>query len=72
VNNPNEPAFAASGNYGQNQVGLTKRELLASLAMQGLVSVNGGWIGETNADAIAERAVVYADALIAALYRGDQ
>lgn len=49
--------------------GLTKRELFAAMAMQGLASVPVTW-GDgplVVADWDAKRAVMYADALLAAL-----
>jgi len=48
------------------QLGLTKRELFAAMAMQGLVGqyAQGGMFMETH---VAKGAVLYADALLAAL-----
>jgi hypothetical protein len=44
---------------------LSKRELFAAMAMQGLCSIEEGW--NIDADSIAELSVQQADALLAAL-----
>lgn len=44
---------------------LTKRELFAAMAMQGMLSTANGW--ETNSPAIADIAINSADALLAEL-----
>lgn len=63
----NEPSYPW-GEHGAALCGLTKRELFAAMAMQGLAAVplHGG----SPSDAVksdAERAVKYADALIVEL-----
>lgn len=69
----NEPAYPW-GEHGTALGGLTKRELIAAMAMQGLASVpfEGGspWKNVPKED--AERAVAYADALLAELAKEPQ
>lgn len=63
-NNPVFPQESATVRY----FGLTKRELFAAMALQGLASIP--LLGETPSGAVksdTERAVSYADALIAEL-----
>ena len=63
----NEPAYPW-GEHGTVLGGLTKRELFAAMAMQGLAAVP--LQGESPSGAVksdVERAVKYADALIAEL-----
>lgn len=57
--------------------GLTKRELFAAMAMQGLISNPTAWSNGTSMEpdeaslkACAEHAVAYADALLAELAKG--
>jgi len=62
---PNDPAYPNEGKYE----GLTKRELIAAMAMQGLCSVhdrNGNWTGNMPSDCAVE-AVTLADELIKCL-----
>ena len=48
--------------------GLTKREMFAMHAMQGLISVNAVYNGRTDArDLLAKDAIAHADALLAEL-----
>lgn len=49
------------------EFGLTKRELFAAMAMQGLCSVGHGWIGNADMPEVARRAVLMADNLLAEL-----
>lgn len=62
-------------NSGIGQYGLTKRELFAAMAMQGMVSSE--WYSDfaegkgSLRDRIAENAVRHADALIKALNEGE-
>ena len=46
--------------------GLTKREMLAAMAMQGILSSHPGEV-PFNADACAEQAIAHADALLSSL-----
>lgn len=68
--NANEPAFASPGTPMPNDqfiygsVGLTKRELLAAMAMQGLLA---NQFGDKAAPALARYSTMYADALLAEL-----
>lgn len=55
MTNPNEPAYLNNG----STKGLTKREVFAAMAMQGLLSKEGFPYQE-----LVERAVVVADELI--------
>lgn len=47
--------------------GLTKRELIAAMAMHGIIACGNGWPSDRDAPEVARRALVHADALIAAL-----
>jgi hypothetical protein len=50
--------------------GLSKREYFAGVALQGLIAADEAWVLEPSERAIrtcSERAVMYADALLAAL-----
>ncbi len=65
-------AFPQPGYGGTNaEIGLTKREFFASIAMQGLLSnitkITGEWKDQLTPAFIAEKAVKSADALIAEL-----
>lgn len=73
MSNANEPAFAAPAEWHPlhemqigGSAGLTKRELFAAMAMQGLLS---SWPAEDRFDAtrVTTFAVGCADALLAAL-----
>ena len=71
---PHAPAYPhaeynGDGTHYHDHHGLTKRELFAAMAMQGLASVPvvGGDDPSVLADWDAKRAVLYADALLAAL-----
>jgi hypothetical protein len=59
-----EPAFAA-GAESWNQVGLTKREYFAAMALQGLLA--NPFLTETHDETIAMTCIDAADALIKAL-----
>lgn len=75
----NDPAYPVPNSANVNgQEGLTKRELLAAMAMQGMLanpggpvqaSSNSGWQSTTNCNRgdVANEAVQFADALIAEL-----
>lgn len=53
--------------------GLTKREHFAAMAMQGMLSDECGGVGQTwTADACANRACLFADALLRALAAGGE
>ncbi len=60
---PSDGAFAAMGEFFTNQVGLTKREYFAALALQGVVSADR-ILSENNVKYYTEYAVKLADALI--------
>lgn len=66
--NPNEPAFAKSASYtdfyglDSSQIGLTKREYFAAMAMKGIITNKDGL--DIKIERIAESAVDMADALI--------
>ena len=62
MKNADENAFP-SGTY--NQGGLTKREYIATKAMQGLIA--RGADANFSVEEISERAVAYADRLLVAL-----
>lgn len=63
-----EPAFAVPGTPDSyQQVGLTKREYFAVMALQGLLANDGG----SNYEADAEMAVKQADALLKTLLSTD-
>lgn len=72
----NEPAFPLNLGSGDYHSGLSKREYFAAMAMQGIISKNPFAMGERRSELrdittrIANGAVQYADALIAALERG--
>ena len=62
--------FASSNGYAP---GLTKREHFAAMAMQGMLSDECGGQGQSwNADACAERACQFSDALLRALAAGGE
>lgn len=69
---PNQNAYPDGGVTHQNgqvewgQPGLTKRELFAAMALQGMMSAEAPDV-EYHADATARRAVGFADALLAEL-----
>jgi len=71
--NPNAPAFPPMHDPRSHEFGLTKRELIAALAMQGFLSnphVAEKYKGHIHVDVvsmIALRAVEYTDALLAEL-----
>lgn len=71
------PAFPVPLNNGESYKthapcdGLTKRELIAAMAMQGL-RATGHPMAPTNSDAIAAIAVADADALLAELAKEPQ
>lgn len=55
-----------SGRYTIHQTGITKREMFAMAAMQGLVSSGMDWTLYDHRD-VSEQAVIMADALLAEL-----
>lgn len=75
----NEPAFPCEvsvpkiiegenfGSYLTEFSGLTKRELITAMAMHGIIACGNGWPSDRDAPEVARRALVHADALIAAL-----
>lgn len=73
MGNANDPAYPISpdGAFSASSTGLTKRELFAAMAMQGILSgpkdfdIDG--IPKTTASGYAEVAVSLADALLAEL-----
>lgn len=68
VNSAGEPAFASACSEGVVSCGLTKRELFAGLAMQGLLGSDLALKALVNAQVqVARHAVVIADALLAEL-----
>lgn len=64
--NSEDAAFATADLLGHHQVGLSKRELFAAMAMQGILA-NSVLTGDWKTQAAAETAVEAADALINAL-----
>lgn len=78
MSNANEPAFPfgqVSERTGQPinglfAAGLTKREYIAAMALQGLCA-NSGEYGEGYEDITASKAVKSADALLAELAKGE-
>lgn len=71
---PHDRVYIASHEGKYNEVvpngGLTTREYFAAMAMQGFVLHYSGYVNsnfETDPDETAERAIAYADALIAEL-----
>jgi hypothetical protein len=70
MENEKQPAFASPGTYnpnngnhnGDQQLGLTKREYFAGLAMQGMLS-NSNFTNSTN-DLIAIWSIQIADSLL--------
>lgn len=68
--NGSEPAFSQMSvdSWGKPIVsgGLTKREAVAAMAMQGLMTVDAYWIPSY----VATRSVEFADALLAELSKG--
>lgn len=64
-----DPVYPSHGSMGEVvETGLTKRELFAAMAMQGLASVPAeGGLKPSYIAADAANAVAYADALLAAL-----
>ena len=70
--NGEQPAFGDSTTHA-HQHGLTKREHFAAMAMQGMLSDECGGQGPSwNADACAERACQFSDALLRALAAGGE
>lgn len=69
---PSAPAFPTTRDlYGVIPPGLTKRELFAAMAMQGLcLKANVDYQCGPGNDPIAKRAVTIADALLKALEQG--
>lgn len=70
MNNANKHAFPCEKEEIGDGIwthprGLTKREYIAAMVMQGLLSHYGG--GGDNATSLAELAVTYADAFLATL-----
>lgn len=70
--NPNDMAFPVDPEHTPNnsiQCGLTKREYLAGLAMQGVINhvLSKGYSHDTAHSIAADRAVAFADALLTAL-----
>lgn len=66
------PRAGADYGHGGNleQDGMTLRQWYAGLAMQGLLSANATYGGQTNArSSLASDAVAHADALIAELHK---
>lgn len=61
----NQPVFPSAFLTPEN-MGLTKREHYAGLAMQAIIA-ECGWSDDNGAKIDAQRAVIYADALIAEL-----
>jgi hypothetical protein len=66
MRNGNDPAYPSGNGVSMYQWGLTKRELFAAMAMQGLRAC-GDPQCPRNSDRIADIAVADADALIAEL-----
>lgn len=75
---PNDAAYGKNGEssysdyskkHSFENVGLTKREYFAAIAMQGLLSTNGSYFpdSQNTGDLTATASVKYADALIEAL-----
>lgn len=66
MENKDKPAHPVQTGFGVLDTGLTKRELIASMALQGVLS--GYWgnqsLAEVMPDYIAQEAVAYADALL--------
>lgn len=71
MSNKNEPAHPVQTGFGVVSKGMTKRELIAAMAMQGLLSNNCEEPNITGQDSIckhyADISVMYADALLEAL-----
>lgn len=57
------------GNHGDRLCGLTKRELFAAMAMQGLLAWDGDNAYKFSIEDFADCAVKHADAIITALER---
>lgn len=73
----NEPAFPTKDVLGLMYSGLTKRELLAAMAMQGLLNnisslKESDWIGQKTPQFMAELSAQSADALIAELEKSNE
>lgn len=70
------PVFGAGGEvvaWMEPLGGITKREHFAAMAMQGMLSDECGGQGQSwNADACAERACQFSDALLRALAAGGE
>lgn len=68
--NPDEPAFFVSDRnlVPDRSIGLTKKEYIAAMAMQGILSNSNGCIfhiqAPENLDVVARLSLSYADALI--------
>lgn len=60
-----ETAYPVTSKNEYNEVGLTKREQFAAMAMQGYCAVEAGW--NQPPEEVARCSVVMADALIAEL-----
>jgi hypothetical protein len=72
----NENGFCDTGEYSRGNVGLTKREHFAGLAMQGILSnsvMGDSALHEKHEDwvkDISDSSLQFADALLAELYKG--
>lgn len=73
MSKPNDQAYPVSSNqYAMGWEGLTKRELIAAMAMQGLIGkIQGHVDGVGDPENHARHAVVYADALLAELAKAE-
>lgn len=69
MSNGNKPAAPVPG-MDMQDIGLTKRELFAAMAMQGMAE-KYGTTDASGSENVAKNAVRYADALLAALEQGE-
>ena len=66
------PIFQADGRYNLLEIGLTKREYFAALAMQGLMAADADKVNRWSPRMLAQVAVDNADALIDELNKEDR
>lgn len=71
MSKPDDAAHPIVDTYGLREFGLTKRELFASMALQGMLANDRYWTGsDAMYEAAAADACSFADALLTALTEG--
>lgn len=67
MTNPDDPIHPKEPKHLMGDLGLTKREWFAGMAMQGVIQMTGGPIGWDTPEVAAKFILEWADALIAEL-----